>query len=587
MRDAMIPRGPDGEGFWMPANQRIALAHRRLAILDLSPAAGQPMSSFDGTFRIVFNGEIYNHAELRKDLECRGHRFATTSDTEVLLALYRDQGEDMIARLRGMYAFAIWDQTRQGLFLARDPFGIKPLYYCDDGHTLRVASQVRALLAGGAIDRRPQSAGHVGFFLFGYVPEPYTLYESIQALPAGSYMWADESGHLIRPFATVARTAALPKGSFDAGDGPTHVNLREAMLDSVRHHLIADVPVGVFLSSGLDSCTLTALASELISDALQTLTLGFEEFRGTISDETRFASLVSNTYGTNHRNIWISRRDFELELDHLLDAMDQPSIDGVNTYFVAKTAAESGLKVALSGVGGDELFGGYSGFRRIPKMVEFVRRTRIPEWAARTLRRVSGPLLERMGNPKYAAALEFGSTFAGSYFLSRCLYFPWELNGIFEPEFLWEGTERLQIMNRLEESARQAGDDRWRISLLEMQWYMRNQLLRDSDWAGMAHSIEIRVPLLDLPLWTAVQSIGATQGWPAKTDMALTPARRLPGEILNRPKSGFAIPVRDWAQCVTGLPQEASLRSWAKFVYSRCAGCPAPGGASKTVQNVN
>ena len=569
MSEAMLHRGPDGNGLWVSPDRRVAMAHRRLAIVDLTPDGDQPMSYAKGAVRIVFNGEIYNYRQLRADLEHRGYEFASTSDTEVLLALYREKGKDMVADLRGMYAFAIWDEVRQGIFLARYPFGIKPLYFSDDGHTFRAASQVKALLAGGAIDNQPEPAGHVGFFLFGHVPEPYTLYKTIRALPAGSHMWV--AAGAMRDVVTFwSPLQALSDGLATSTNAATDSQdvLRNALLDSVRHHLIADVPVGVFLSAGLDSCTITALASELSSGALRTITLGFEEYRDTAADESPLAAQVARAYGAEHHNRRVSRSDFEGELQRLLAAMDQPTINGVNTYFVSRTAAQSGLKVALSGLGGDELFGGYSGFTRIPRMVNLIRRARLPGWLARSLRLVSSPLFERFGKPKYAAALELGSTVAGGYFLTRSLFLPWELDRFFEPDFLSEGLERLEIIDRLEKSIAGAEDDRCRISLLEMQWYMRNQLLRDSDWAGMANSVEIRVPFVDVMLWKTVACLGRTAGWPGKQAAASTPSKQLPAEVLNRPKTGFGIPVRDWIHSMVGGHPEASLRTWAKFVYN-------------------
>jgi asparagine synthase (glutamine-hydrolysing) len=247
MRDRMALRGPDGHGAWFSADGRVGLGHRRLAIIDLSDSGAQPMASADGKLVITFNGEIYNYRELRSSLEKAGHRFLSSSDTEVLLHLYAEKGLEMVHQLRGMYAFAIWDAKKQGLFLARDPFGIKPLYYADDGNTFRAASQVKALLAGGAINTAPEPAGHVGFFLWGHVPEPYTMYKAIRSLPAGTTLWVGQDGKkslntFYRVSAELARACDNP---VSLGRREMQEHLRTALLDSVRHHLIADVPVGV------------------------------------------------------------------------------------------------------------------------------------------------------------------------------------------------------------------------------------------------------------------------------------------------------------------------------------------------------
>ena len=357
---AMAARGPDGAGQWLSPCGSAGLAHRRLSIIDLSAAAAQPMAASDRRLHIVFNGEIYNYRELRAELQAAGAAFRSTSDTEVLLELYRRFGRDMLPRLRGMFAFALWDVERRSLLLARDPFGIKPLYLSDDGKVLQVASQVKALLAGGAIDTRPDPAGHAGFFLWGHVPEPHTLYRGIRALPAGGWLWATADGGR-----TEGRFFDLP-GELSAARAGAGVGLREALVDSVRAHLIADVPVGVFLSGGLDSTTLAALASEAAT--VKTVTLGFDEFAGSARDEVPLAQAVARQVGSDHLTRRIRAADFAAARDGILAAMDQPSIDGVNTWLVARAARECGLKVALSGVGGDELFGGYDTFRRVPRL---------------------------------------------------------------------------------------------------------------------------------------------------------------------------------------------------------------------------
>src|ERR1035437_5007447 len=301
VRDAMSLRGPDGCGDWISPDGRIGLGHRRLSIIDLSESGIQPMKSADGRLVIVFNGEIYNYRDLRSQLELKGYCFESTSDTEVLLHLYDAEGESMVSKLRGMYAFAIWDERKKGLFLARDPFGIKPLYLADDGKSLRVASQVKALLAGGRVDTSPEPAGHVGFFLWGHVPSPYPLYRGIRGFPAGTTLWLDASGkRQERAFCSIPQILAEAERTGDRGrrtddggrktphpdplPGAERERLHSALRDTVKHHLIADVPVGVFLSSGLDSTTVAALAAEQ-GGTLRTVTLGFEEFRGTSNDE--------------------------------------------------------------------------------------------------------------------------------------------------------------------------------------------------------------------------------------------------------------------------------------------------------------
>jgi asparagine synthase (glutamine-hydrolysing) len=568
IREAMIRRGPDGAGLWVSPDRRTGLAHRRLAIIDLSESGAQPMATADGRYRITFNGEIYNYRALRAELQAKGCVFRSNSDTEVLLHLYAERGEGMVHALRGMFSFAIHDCLEQRLFLARDPFGIKPLYYADRAGTFRFASQVKALLQGGQVDTTPEPAGHVGFYLWGYVPEPHTLYRGIRSLPAGSSLIVDPSGpgSIVRFFDVTEEFIRADGLSLGAPLGQAAERLHAALSDSVRHHLVADVPVGLFLSSGLDSTTLTALATEVGASDLHTVTLGFNEFRGTPDDETPLAALIARRYATTHRTQWVGRNDFAENLAHMLEAMDQPSTDGVNAYFVSRAAAQSGMKVALSGVGGDELFGGYPSFRDVPRMVGLLGPLRGFAAIGRGFRRVCAPVLERFTSPKYAGLLEYGGGYAGAYLLRRGLYMPWELPRFLDADLVREGWNELQTLARLEDTVRGIGSDAQRVSALELGWYMRNQLLRDADWAGMAHSLEIRVPLADVELFRAVAPL-MRAGAASKRDMALAPVQALPAEVLNRGKTGFSIPVRDWlrqSDMAGSVPR--GLRGWARKV---------------------
>lgn len=573
IREAMASRGPDGSGLWVSADQRVGLAHRRLSIIDPGDSGAQPMSTPDGRLQVVFNGEIYNYRELRKQLQGKGHAFRTESDTEILLYAYREYGHTMVEHLRGMYAFAIWDNTKQGLFLARDPFGIKPLYYSNDGNSFRFASQVKALLKGGRVDTTPQPAGHVGFYLWGYVPEPYTLYKGVSAFPAGTTLWVDLMGqHCFQQEFNISNEIAEAEelGRTTLGVSKyTQELLRSAIKDSVQCHQIADVDVGLFLSAGLDSTTLTALAAESNNNNLHTITLGIEEYINTDKDETILAAEVAARYGTNHQSKFLSKHNFTECLDDLLVAMDQPSIDGVNTYFVSKVAKESGMKVALSGVGGDELFGGYPSFKNIPEMVKLFSWSRSVPAIGKVFRWVSAPILKHMTSPKYAGLLEYGSSYSGAYLLRRGLFMPWELPSILDGDLVREGWNELQPLVNLEETISGISSDRLKVSALELSWYMRSQLLRDADWAGMAHSLEIRVPLVDIVLFRSLLPYLISENPPTKQSMALVPSKKLPERILNKPKTGFSVPVREWfLNGESSQIKSRGLRRWAVRVHN-------------------
>lgn len=579
MREQMARRGPDGAGLWMDEDRRVGFAQRRLSIIDLSDGGQQPMLDPLTGNVIVFNGEIYNFSALRAELENAGHRFMSTSDTEVLLALYRRHGTDFLPKLRGMYAFAIFDAARRRLLLARDPFGIKPLYLSDDGATLRFASQVKALLAGG-VRQRPDPAGHVGFFLWGHVPEPFTLFEDIRALPAGSSLVVDADGtrRATVHFDLASRIAGLEPLSSVRSAADARGVLGEALRDSVCHHLIADVPVGVFLSSGLDSATLAALAVEQASKPVRTVTIGFPEFRGKPQDEVPLAEAMAEELGTAQDSQWVRRDDFAACLSDLVAAMDQPSVDGVNTYLVARAARRSGLKVALSGVGGDELFAGYGAFHSIPRLVRITKPFAAVPGAGAAFRRMTAPILGPLTSPKYAGLVEYGGSFAGAYLLRQALFMPWEIEAILGSRMAHEGLDELRTIASLEASIAGIGPSRLKVSALMTKWYLRNQLLRDADWAGMAHSLEIRTPLVDVALWETVTRLALAGHVVGKQDMAASSRPALPPALLNRPKTGFSAPVQDWlrAGLISDAPPPArGLRGWATWLH-RQAGFDTP-----------
>ncbi|PKU24459.1 asparagine synthase (glutamine-hydrolyzing) [Telmatospirillum siberiense] len=576
IRDRMLTRGPDAGGCWLSGDGRVGLGHRRLAIIDLSPRGNQPMVLPDSGTSITFNGEIYNYRELRLELEQRGRVFRSECDTEVLLHAYEEYGQQMVHRLRGMYAFAIWDPRRRGLFLARDPFGIKPLYYADDGKRVVVSSQVKALLAADGIDREPDPAGKVSFLLWGFIMEPFTLYKSIHALPAGSTMWVDTEGaHPSVRFwsaADVFRDAEAGRSvSAVKFQRPEVVRdyLYEVLSESLRSHMIADVPVGVFLSGGLDSATLVGLASEQGIGDLRTLTLGFDELKGTNADEVGHAERIASEFHTSHQSHWIGIEQFAEERHGLLAAMDQPSVDGANVYFVSKAAAGAGLKVALSGLGGDELFGSYPSFHQIPPIVHWLSPFGNTPELGRVFRRLSGPLLRQFTSPKYASLFEYGTSVEDAYLLRRGLFLPWELPGILDPEEVREGWEKLSLSARLHDCTKGVSGPRTKVAALEMAIYMRNQLLRDSDWAGMAHSVEIRVPFVDQTLLTQLAPLLIGPSPLSKRDMVSILRNPLPDSVLNRPKTGFNAPIREWiakGEMIDCGASERGLRGWARYI---------------------
>lgn len=587
MNERMVARGPDGNGLWVNEEGRIGFGHVRLAIIDLSEGGAQPMHASDGRLTITFNGEIYNYRELRAELQGRGRVFRSESDTEVLLQLYAEYGAAMVSRLRGMFAFGLWDADRRTLLLARDPLGIKPLYWADDGWTLRFASQAKALLAGGVVSRDPDPAGIVGFHLFGSVPEPFTVWRSIQSLPAGTMLTVDATGPGIPQRYYDVAAALSERATLSAAAGDARARVAEAVRDSVRHHLVADVPVAVFLSAGIDSGALLGTMAGLGVRDITAVTLGFQEFEGLALDEAPLAAEVAARYGARHIVRTVDRAEFERDLPAMMDAMDLPTIDGINTWFVAKAAREAGIKVALSGLGADECFGGYPSFTDVPRSVHWLRPVSwLPGLGALARWGLSRAVAAGLRlHPKTAGVLQYGGTWAGAYLLRRGVYMPWELEEVLDPALVREGLRRLAPLSRIAaaiQTGRSLGDFD-RVAALETSLYMRNQLLRDADWAGMAHGVEIRVPFVD-PFFLAALPPGAVlAGMNAKDAIAEVPDPPLPDSVRHRRKTGFSTPHGRWLQDAAGTPRQpgidlsAASRAWALNVWR--AGWTGPAAA--------
>ena len=563
----MRRRGPDAEGIWQESG--VWLGHRRLAIQDLDVRSNQPLRSACGRFVIVFNGEIYNFNALRAELVVKGVQCRTKSDTEVVLALFANEGAAMLPRLRGMFAFVIWDRVARRAFAARDPYGIKPLYYAQTADGVLLGSQVRALLATGKVSDAPCARGEASFWLMGCVTEPHSWYQDIRALPAGHCVWI-EGGRMGQPecwWNVAAAWRDAPATVRPAAE--VRERTRIALRESVVAHLVADVPVGVFLSGGIDSGALAGLMVEAGAQNLQGITLVYDEFSGTQNDEAPWAAALAKHYGIRHHVRRVSRAEFEADLPRILGAMDQPSVDGVNTWYASKTVAELGLKVVVSGVGGDELFQGYSSFRQLPRLVS--------AWAL--LSRVPGAMLlassvtawqaRRSGNARWNHFPDWARNMAGAWWLRRGLYSPAELPALMGAERAAEGLQDFspdawvgQTCGALATSGRLA------LGQIDSTIYMRSQLLRDSDWASMDHSVELRTPLVDAWLLRDLQPLlSAFAQFPNKRLLSEAQAKALPEAWTTRPKTGFGIPVRTWLeQMGKGAGRGGASNAWAREV---------------------
>jgi asparagine synthase (glutamine-hydrolysing) len=575
MTNCMRVRGPDGEGVWV--SKGVALGHRRLAILDLDVRSNQPMISIDGNYSIVFNGEIYNFRELRAEMEAEGVVFRTTSDTEVLLALFARDGERMLPRLRGMFAFAIWNARSRELFLARDPYGIKPLYYGQLEGGLIFASQVKALMASGMVSTAIEPAGVAGFYLWGSVPEPWTLYRKVFALAAGNWMRV-RAGVPQKPVCWKDIRSSWQEDGRKESARELQDRVRDATTDSVRAHLVSDVPVSVFLSGGIDSSVVAGLASGL-GAKVEGITVGFDEFSSLHQDEVPVAASIAAHYGLRHHVRRISRAEFESDTPYILDAMDQPSIDGVNTWFASKAAAERGYKVVLSGIGGDELFRGYTYTREIPRNVKLGKVVAAIPGMRALLKALCANLAHRRSQPKLRGVPQFLGSLEGLYFLKRGLFLPDELPALMGEEMAWQGVTRLggspPGVDKTDATDGAAG-----VCLLDSTLYLRNQLLRDSDWASMGHSLELRTPLVDAALLDSLKPhlVGFADGF-GKKMLACSPKKPLPQGVINRPKTGFTVPMAKW------LSEATDQQGWADVPFLTSPGTPWARRWARTVMN--
>lgn len=565
INDFQRQRGPDGSGLWSSADGNIVFGHRRLSIIDIGPGGAQPMTDVTGRWTITFNGEIYNYRAIRSDLIRQGVEFHTESDTEVLINVIAQWGERGLSRLRGMYAFALWDSLRHELWLVRDPYGIKPLYVAQTGGTIWFASQARALATCAPVDTSREPAALTGFYIWGHIPEPFSWWRGIEAFPAGHVqrLVLGKPNAAPKPFLTVEDVYCR-----QASKSEPRPDLKSAVLDSVRHHLVADVPVGLFLSSGVDSMTIAALASEL-GARLQTMTLAFDEYKNTTADEAPIAEAVAKKLGFEHSTIRVNREEFEGLVDEFFKSMDQPTIDGLNSYLISWAAKARGIKVALSGLGGDELFGSYPSFRQIPQLLKWGRWLPSSRSLSRGLQSAWLMIAPSNMSPKIPGLLTHTHDTANAYLLRRALYLEFELDALLDESWLADGLQRLSSAPGPAKTAARlqaAGTSVYgQVAALESIYYMRNQLLRDADWSSMAHGVEVRVPFADVVLLETLAPSIASDSPPTKNELAVCAEGRL-GKAIQRPKAGFTTPVAAWIG-TRGDTADRGLRGWATNVH--------------------
>ncbi len=538
MNEVQIRRGPDDDGVWSDEKNAVVFGQRRLSIIDLSSAGHQPMSYDSGQFWITFNGEIYNFAELKSELEGRGATFKTKTDTEVILALFKEFGEASFSKMRGIFAFALWDMKRERLFLVRDHYGVKPLYYFSNKEKLVFASTVKAIEKSGEVQLEKCTEALVGFLLMGSVPSPFTTLKNVFSVPAGHYLVREKDGseRLVKYYDSL--DAFLTK-STDSVDVAVE-KIRAGLKGAVNLNLVSDAPLGVFLSGGLDSSALAALSAKARENPLTTLSITFDEEK---FSEKKYQDMVASHIKSNHKEVRVRKEDFYNSYNDIFEAMDQPTIDAVNTFFVSKAAKEAGLKVVLSGLGSDEIFCGYPSFRKVS--------------ALHAVQKLPGILKSPLSfaglfDDKFTKLQNLQRDDVLSFYLSSRSQFSAndvvKILGISLPEVL-SAFNAIREKSFLDDSRLATLDPVDLHSFLEVRMYMQNQLLKDTDTMSMYHSVEARVPFLDFKLVEYVSSLPSEikLGGSLNKQLLVDAVRdTLPSAIFNRPKMGFVFPFAEW-----------------------------------------
>jgi asparagine synthase (glutamine-hydrolysing) len=579
MTDAISHRGPDSAGFWTStADERglgCLMGHRRLSIIDLSQAADQPMTdgAANGSHTIVFNGEIYNFKALRAALGSSGPPLQSTGDTAVMLRLLATEGPDAVRKLRGMFAFALWDHSARRLVLARDPLGIKPLYVCGNPDpngewSLLFSSEVRSILASKLLARpRLDRRALASVIWNGFVTGPVTIVEGIESLGPGELRIVDARGQTSRR----TRYWQMPVKERVVHEAELHETLKE----SVALHLISDVPLGIFLSGGIDSSAVANLAQKACAGPVHTFTLAFEEQQ---FNEGEHARQIAKAIGTSHREIMLTEQQFAADVERAIDTLDQPTVDGLNSYYISRAVREAGLTVALVGTGGDELFGGYPSFRTIPAMLRWAQRTRlVPERAKIAAARIASRQFagsRRADVPpqtrwaKLPDIVRAGDDLVGLYQLVYAMFLPeFQERLLVDPEGSCEiqsgvppeTTERLrtEIDGRSPMSA---------VSVLEQRVFLGERLLRDVDAASMAVSLETRLPLVDSVVVETVSGLADEERFAPAGRKAILRRAGLVGldpGLFERPKSGFVLPFDRWIRRSLGAAMNDTMRDAA------------------------
>ncbi|OFY84486.1 MAG: asparagine synthase (glutamine-hydrolyzing) [Bacteroidetes bacterium RIFCSPLOWO2_12_FULL_35_15] len=564
MNNRMRHRGPDDEGVFVA--DKIALGHRRLSIIDLSAAGHQPMQSHDGRYQIVYNGEIYNYKELKFELQRvvsgsnqQTYFFQTNTDTEVIIAAYARWGSDCVNHFNGMFAFAIWDDQTKELFIARDRLGIKPLYYCFTDGVFAFSSELRSLLACELIPKKIDEDSLIDYLRYQTVHAPNTIVKGIKMLMPGHFIEMKNEQLTIKNYWSLTKNISNESNDKSYNDVCKDVN--QLLTKSVERRLIADVPFGAFLSGGIDSSAIVGLMSKVSTEKVKTFSVTFDERE---FSEAKYAQLIAKKFNTDHHEIKLKPSDFIEQLPNALKAMDHPSGDGPNTFIVSKATKEAGITMALSGLGGDELFAGYDVFKKSLELNKKAWLNLIPQFmrgagASILLKAKPGVSSEKIAELLKQNKINFNSF----YPITRQVLMDKQILEIVNGETLVankvsEIISEIQPISNIQQLTS--------VSIAEISTYMQNVLLRDADQMSMAHALEVRVPFLDHTLVEYVLGVPDNYKSTVSPKKLLVDAlgELLPSEIVNRPKMGFTFPWKNWMKNELKIVCEQKIVSLSK-----------------------
>lgn len=561
MVNALKHRGPDAQNTW--SNETTYLGHARLSIIDLSEASNQPMHSSDSRYVIVYNGELYNYKDLKLELQrvAQGtgnlpYFFKTNSDTEVVMAAYQRWGVECLNKFNGMFAFALYDTLENTLFIARDRVGIKPLYYSYNDDRLVFASEIRSILNSDFVERKLNRDAINEYFLYQTVHAPNTIIEDVKMLMPGHYMVLKNGDLHLKKYWDLNN---FTSSSNDFDYKQTCAKTKELLFQAVERRLVADVPFGAFLSGGIDSSAVVGIMSRMSSKKVETFNVSFDESE---FSEAKYAKKIAEKFETNHHEIKLSPEDFLKQLPESLDALDYPSGDGPNTYVVSKATKHAGITMALSGLGGDEVFAGYDVFKRMTEINKKSYLNILPS----ALRKIPASLMKAKnksvaGDKIYEVLTQAKVNVSSAYPISRKVFSDSQLEGLLK-------LKASNNLNTLIKKIKETDKDHLLsyVSALEINTYMQNILLRDTDQMSMAVALEVRVPFLDYKLLEFVLSVKDEFKYPSTPKKLLIDSLGdlLPDEVVNRPKMGFTLPWKNWMKNELKSFCEENIKSLSK-----------------------